>query len=125
MISLMVMRYSQFPGARPIHWVAGEVRKCERTMTVANAVAQAAGHRETKHDVGRAPRRIINRGARRQPIDSKMVGSLLTSRSSDSANGPPSPRLRRGRRNALELVGRQDRISPPFHGNLKEGRNPT
>ena len=36
MISLMVMRYSQFSGARPIHWVkAGEVRGCDLSRLAA------------------------------------------------------------------------------------------
>ena len=61
MISLMVMRYSQFPGARPIHWVkAGEVRGCDRTIAVANAVAQAQARRVGRFEGLRAIRMVVS-----------------------------------------------------------------
>jgi hypothetical protein len=51
----MVMRYSQVPGARPIHWVkAGEVRGCDKTIAVANAVAQAQAKRVGRLQVSKA-----------------------------------------------------------------------
>ena len=44
MISLMVMRYSQFSGARPMHWVkAGEVRGCDRTAVSFIALSRSGG----------------------------------------------------------------------------------